>query len=62
MRAGMQHEKRQLELVRADEFLGKRAQRVGVKLRVRRGEIDQVIRMREDRVEFGSAARARRTP
>ena len=54
MRARMQDEERQFELVRAEEFLGERAKRVGVKLRIRGREIDQVIRVRESRVELGA--------
>ena len=56
MRARMQDQKRQLQLIRADQFLRQRAQRVGVKLRIGRGEIDQVVRVREDGVELGALA------
>ena len=44
MRARMQNEKRQLELIRPNEFFRERAQRIRVKLRIGRREIDQVIR------------------
>ena len=53
MRARMEHEKRQLKLIGADQFLGERAKGVRVKLRVGRREIDQVIRVRENRGELG---------
>ena len=48
MRAGMQDQKWQLELIGANEFLGQSANRIGVKLRIGRREVDQVIRMREN--------------
>ena len=57
MRAGMQNQKRQLELIGALQLLRERAQGVGMKLRIGRGEIDQVIRMREDRAELCRAGR-----
>ena len=52
MRAWMEHEKRQLELIRPNEFFRERAQRIRVELRIRRSEIDQVTRMREGGVDL----------
>ena len=46
MRTGMQHQKREFKLICADQFFGERADGIGVKLRIRRGEIDEVIGMR----------------
>jgi len=40
---------RQLELIGTREFLGQGANRIGVKLRIRGREIDQIIGVREDR-------------
>ncbi len=54
MRARMQDQERQFELIGTRQFLGQRAQRVGVKLRIGRREIDQVIRVRENRAELGA--------
>ena len=50
--AGMENEKRQFHLVGAHEFLGERADRVGVELRVGGREIDEVIRVRENGAEL----------
>ena len=47
MRARMQNKKWQLELIGANKFLGEGANRVSVKLRIGRREIDQVIRVRK---------------
>src|SRR6266496_3046613 len=44
MRARMQHEEWQFELIGANQFLGKSAQGVRMKLRIRCSEIDQIIR------------------
>ena len=49
MRAGMQDDERQTQLVGPRELLGQSAQRVGVKLRVGRRQIDEVIGVRENR-------------
>ena len=50
----MQHKKRKLKLIGANQFFGESANRVGVKLRIGRREIDQVIRVCEDGGERGS--------
>src|SRR4051812_14899695 len=52
MRTGMKNEKRQLELIRAHELFRQRAQRVRVELRVSGREINQVIRVREHRLQM----------
>ena len=49
MRARMQHQKRQFQLIGANQFFRKSPQRIGVKLRISSGEIDQIIRVRENR-------------
>src|SRR5205085_6008031 len=49
MRTGMHNEKRQLELIGAHQFLRERAERVRVELRIRRREIDEVMRVGESR-------------
>ena len=54
MRARMQDEKRQFKLVRSDQFLRERANRVGVELRIGGRQVDQVIRVREGRLKFGA--------
>ena len=48
MRARMQDQKWQFELIGANQFFGQSANRVGVKLRIGRREVDQIIRMSED--------------
>ena len=57
MRARMQDEKRQPELIGARQLLRQGANGIGVKLRIGRGEIDQVIGVREDRAELSRAER-----
>ena len=54
MRAGMQNEKRQPELIGARQLLRQRANGIGVKLRIGRGEINQVSGMGEDRAELSA--------
>ena len=49
MRAGMQDDEGQAQLVCPHEFLGQSAQRVGVKLRVGRRQVDEVIGVCENR-------------
>src|SRR5271166_3597951 len=44
----MQHEKRELELVRPGQFLGKSPDRFFQKLRISRPRVDQVARVSED--------------
>ena len=48
MRARMQDQKWQFELIGANEFFGQSANRVGMKLRIGRREVDQIIGMREN--------------
>ena len=50
----MQNEKWQPELIGADQFLRQRANGIGMKLRIGRGEIDQVIGMCEDCAELSA--------
>ena len=50
----MQDDERQFQLVGTDQLLRKRADRIGVKLRIGRGKIDQVIRVRENGAEFAA--------
>ena len=49
MRTGMQDDERQAQLIGPRQFLGQSAQRVGVKLRIGRRQIDEVIGVRENR-------------
>jgi hypothetical protein len=48
----VQDQKGQLELIRAHQFFRKRSKGVGVELRIGGGEVDQVIRMRKNGMEF----------
>jgi hypothetical protein len=52
MCARVHDQKRQFELVRPDEFFRERAERVGVELRIRRREIDEIVRVGERRGQF----------
>src|SRR5262249_18015401 len=56
MRAGMKNQKRQLELIGADEFLRKGADRVRQKLRIRCREVNQIIRVGKDRQQLATLA------
>ena len=49
MRAGMQNEKRQLELIGPRQFFRQSAQGIRVKLRIGGREIDQIIGVGKDR-------------
>ena len=52
MRTRMQHQKWELKLICADQFFGERANGIGVKLRIRRGKVDQVIGVAKHRRQF----------
>ena len=54
MRARMQNEERQLELMGAGQFLRESADGVGVELRIGRGQVDQIIGVGEDGRQFGA--------
>ena len=48
VRARMQHQKRQFELICPDQFFRECANGDGVKSRIRRGEINEVVGVPED--------------
>ena len=48
----MQHQKREFKLICADQFFGERSNGIGVKLRIRRSEVDQVIGVAKHRQQF----------
>src|SRR3984893_15036095 len=50
----MENEKGKLELIGTDQFFRKRAQRVGLELRIGRSKINQVIGVVEDRQEVAA--------
>src|ERR1051326_1876013 len=54
VRARMQHQKWQFKLVRTTEFFREGANRICVKLRIRRSEVDEVIRVPKDRRQLAS--------
>ena len=54
MRSRMQYQKWQFKLICADQFFRKRANGIGVKLRIRRGEVDEIIGVRKHREQFAA--------
>ncbi len=50
----MHHQKREFKLICPDQFFGKGANGVGVKLRISRSEVDQVIGVPEHRQQFAA--------
>ena len=54
VRTRMQHQKRELKLICPDQFFGERSNGIGVKLRIGRSEVDQVIGVPEHRQQFAA--------
>jgi len=52
VRTGMQHQKREFKLICPEQFFGERSNGIGVKLRIGRSEVDQVIGVPEHRQQF----------
>ena len=50
----MQYQKREFKLICPDQFFGERSNGIGVKLRIGRSEIDQVIGVAEHRQQFAA--------
>src|SRR5207237_8641395 len=52
VRPGMHDQERQFKLVRASKFLGQRANRIRVKLSIRRSEVNEVISVAKNRQQL----------
>src|SRR5256885_14669625 len=52
VRARMQHQKWQFKLIRTGKFFGEGANRIRMKLRISRSEVDEIIGVPEHRQQF----------